>query len=138
MKTLIEAKNLTKRYDNKLALDELNLNIREGEIFSLLGENGAGKSTTINLFLGFLKPTSGQAFINGIEVQSNLEKIKQHIAYIPENVMLYGNLTGLENLDLFSSIAGKKLKNEDLQRLALNAGLSSDSLNKKFHPILKG
>ena len=114
MKNLLEAKNLTKHYGDKIALTDLNLSIAEGEIFSLLGENGAGKSTTINLFLGFITPTSGQVFVNGLDVSSNNDEIKKFIAYIPENVMLYNNLSGLENLELFSSLAGFNYSDEEL------------------------
>ncbi|KKL23279.1 hypothetical protein LCGC14_2427010, partial [marine sediment metagenome] len=66
---MIQALNLTKRYGSHLALNKLNLQINPGEICCLLGQNGAGKSTTINLFLGFLEPTSGNTIINGINVQ---------------------------------------------------------------------
>ena len=65
---MLEAKDLTKRYGNKVALTDLNLEVEQGEIFCLLGQNGAGKTTTINLFLGLLEPTNGQALIGGLEV----------------------------------------------------------------------
>lgn len=69
---MLEAIDLTKRYeDGHLALDALNLRIEPGEIFFLLGANGAGKSTTLNLFLDFIRPTSGRALVNGVEVRSN-------------------------------------------------------------------
>ena len=103
---MLEAKNLTKRYGSHTALNKLNLSIQPGEIFALLGQNGAGKTTTINLFLGFTEPTEGVASINGISVAENPQEIKKHLAYIPETVMLYPNLTGLENLEYFSLLAG--------------------------------
>lgn len=73
-----------------------------------MGQNGTGKTTTINLFLGFTKPTSGELKINDISVIKNPEKTKKHIAYIPETVTLYTNLTGIENLKFFLSLAGFK------------------------------
>ena len=103
---MLTAKNLTKRYDNQIALNCLNLTINEGEIFALLGQNGAGKTTTINLFLGFIEPSEGTVSINNISVSDNVLETKQYLAYIPETVMLYPNLTGIENLEFFSSLAG--------------------------------
>ena len=98
---MLEAIKLTKRYGKKEALADLNLVVGQGEVFCLLGQNGAGKTTTINLFLGLLQPTSGQALIGGLDVRENKVSTNQMIAYIPEVVQLYGNLSGLENLDFF-------------------------------------
>jgi ABC-2 type transport system ATP-binding protein len=103
---MLEAIQLTKRYEGAVALDSLNLKIEPGEVFCLLGANGAGKTTTINLFLNFIPPTSGTARINGLDVTERPLETKKYLAYIPEQVMLYRNLTGLENLEYFSSLAG--------------------------------
>src|SRR5687767_15576037 len=103
---MLQAKNLTKKYNGHTALNNLDLTVERGEIFCLLGQNGAGKTTTINLFLGFTAATSGKATVNGIEVRPNDAATKKFVAYIPEVVQLYGNLTGIENLDLFSRLAG--------------------------------
>lgn len=135
---MLEAKNLTKRYDNRTVLNRLNLNIEAGEIFALLGQNGAGKTTTINLFLGFIKPSHGSAFINGLSVSENPEQIKQYIAYIPETVMLYPNLTGLENLQYFSSLAGFNYSNNTLGELLSEAGLQSTAFKQKLSGYSKG
>ena len=101
---MLSAKNLTKKYGEQTALNALNLTIKEGEIFALLGQNGAGKTTTINLFLGFIEPTAGTVKINDISVVENALETKKYVAYIPETVMLYPNLTGIENLQFFSSL----------------------------------
>lgn len=95
---MLQAINLTKQYvaGQAPSLDALNLTVQPGEIFCLLGQNGAGKTTTINLFLGFLKATSGQALINGMDVAEHSQETKKFLAYLPETVMLYPNLTGLE------------------------------------------
>ncbi|WP_255651163.1 ABC transporter ATP-binding protein [Cesiribacter sp. SM1] len=138
MQYILEAKRLCKQYQDKLALKDLNLQIRPGEIFCLLGQNGAGKSTTINLFLGFLKPTSGAAYIKGLEVASNLTKVKEYLAYIPENVMLYPNLTGLENLSLFSSLAGFEYSKDELMRYLLQAGLPAEAASRRVGGYSKG
>lgn len=135
---MLEAKNLTKKYGNHIALDNLNLSIGEGEIFALLGQNGAGKTTTINLFLGFLEPTSGEAKINGISVAENPQEIKQYLAYIPETVMLYPNLTGIENLEYFSALAGFDYSTNELRSLLSTAGLQSQAFDQKLGGYSKG
>ncbi|RNI22073.1 ABC transporter ATP-binding protein [Rufibacter latericius] len=138
MEFALEAKQLRKEYQDKLALKGLELQIEPGEIFCLLGQNGAGKSTTINLFLGFIKPTAGAAYINGLEVAANPIKVKEYLAYIPENVMLYPNLTGLENLALFSSLAGFEYSPESLMQYLIEAGLPAEASTRKVGAYSKG
>ncbi|WP_317239086.1 ABC transporter ATP-binding protein [Hymenobacter sp. 5516J-16] len=138
MTYILEARDLRKEYPSKLALQGLNLQIEPGEVFCLLGQNGAGKSTTINLFLGFIAPTSGAAFVNGLEVAANPLKIKEHLAYIPENVMLYPHLTGLENLALFSSLAGFKYKEAELLDYLYRAGLPAEAVRRRVGTYSKG
>ena len=135
---MLEAINLTKKYGDTIALKELNLTIPKGEIFALLGQNGAGKTTTINLFLGFVTPTSGTLTINGIPVLENETQTKKHIAYIPETVMLYPNLTGLENLEFFSSLAGFKYSKMELGELLSHAGLQQVAHNQRVGGYSKG
>jgi ABC-2 type transport system ATP-binding protein len=124
---MLEALHLTKKYGNHIALNDLNLNIKKGEIFALLGQNGAGKTTTINLFLGFIKPTEGELKINGISVSTNAQETKKDVAYIPETVMLYPNLSGIENLNYFSSLAGFKYSNTELAYFLEKAGLQIEA-----------
>ncbi|TXK33299.1 ATP-binding cassette domain-containing protein [Pontibacter qinzhouensis] len=138
MEIVLEAKQLKKQYQDKLALKGLDLQLQAGEIFCLLGQNGAGKSTTINLFLGFIKPTAGAAFINGLEVATNVTKVKEYLAYIPENVMLYPNLTGLENLALFSRLAGFDYKKEELMQYLVEAGLPAEAAARRVGAYSKG
>ncbi|UOQ69425.1 ABC transporter ATP-binding protein [Hymenobacter volaticus] len=135
---MLEAKDLRKQYPAKLALQGLNLQIEAGEVFCLLGQNGAGKSTTINLFLGFVLPTAGAAYINGLEVAKNPLKIKQHLAYIPENVMLYPHLTALENLSLFSSLAGFNYQKGELLTYLAQAGLPTEAVGRRVGTYSKG
>ena len=135
---MINTNNLTKRYGEHTALNNLNLNIRSGEVYCLLGANGAGKTTTINLLLGFIEPTSGSAFINQLNVQENARATKRFLAYIPENLMLYPNLTAIENLDYFSGIAGKKLSTSDLKGALEESGLQSEAFNKRISTFSKG
>jgi len=135
---MLEAKNLTKRYGSHTALSKLNLTIKPGEIFALLGQNGAGKTTTINLFLGFIEPTDGSASINGISVAEHPQEIKQHLAYIPETVMLYPNLTGIENLEYFSSLAGFGYSKKELGELLSTAGLQQQAFDQRLGGYSKG
>src|ERR1700751_4868925 len=119
---MLEAINLTKSYNGTVALNGLNLSIEAGEVFCLLGANGAGKTTTINLFLNFTNPTSGTAKVKGLDVTQHPIETKKHIAYIPEQVMLYKNLTGLDNLEYFSALAGRAdYKKEELTAFLLTA-----------------
>lgn len=103
---MLKTVSLHKKYNDFTALKSLNLEIEKGEIFALLGQNGAGKSTTINILLGLIKPTAGDAYIDQISIKENPQKIKKHLAYIPETVLLYPNLTGLENLDFSPRLPG--------------------------------
>jgi ABC-2 type transport system ATP-binding protein len=135
---MITTNNLTKKYGNQIALNNLNLNVNQGEIYCLLGANGAGKTTTINLLLGFIEPTSGNALINDINVHENAKATKQYLAYIPENLILYPSLTAVENLDYFSGIAGKKLSPTQLEEFLSEAGLQTDAFNKRVAAFSKG
>nr|QNO53544.1 vitamin B12 import ATP-binding protein BtuD [Methanosarcinales archaeon ANME-1 ERB6] len=99
---MIKTENLTKVYNGKKAVDDLNLEIAEGDIFGFLGPNGAGKSTTILMLVGLIEPTEGKCFINDIEVARNPLKVKELIGYLPENVGFYGNMTAEQNLDYFA------------------------------------
>jgi len=99
---MLEAHQLVKHYGDHMALAGVSLKVQPGEIYCLLGANGAGKTTTINLFLNFIEATSGKAVVNGIDVADDPLGSKSRLAYIPEQVMLYGPLSGLENLSYFS------------------------------------
>ncbi|TAI49253.1 ABC transporter ATP-binding protein [Flagellimonas allohymeniacidonis] len=135
---MIITNNLSKRYGDQTALENLNLNIKEGDIYCLLGANGAGKTTTINLLLGFIEPSSGSAFINQLSVHENLKATKRFLAYIPENLMLYPSLSAMENLEYFSGIAGKKLSSQQLKDFLEEAGLQSEAFQKRISNFSKG
>jgi ABC-2 type transport system ATP-binding protein len=137
---MLQAIDLTKRYeDGQLALEALNLEIKPGEIFFLLGANGAGKTTTINLFLNFIDPTSGKALINGIDVIERPLDTKKHIAFVSENVMLYGNFTARQNLDFFARLGGKtNLTKKDYYNIMREIGLQEDAFEKKLKTFSKG
>lgn len=137
---MLQAIDLTKRYeDGQLALDALNLEIQPGEIFFLLGANGAGKTTSINLFLNFIEPTSGQALINGIDVVQNPLETKKHVAFVSENVMLYGNFTARQNLDFFARLGGKSnLTKTDYYNVMRRVGLQEEAFEQKLKTFSKG
>ncbi|MFY7908916.1 MAG: ABC transporter ATP-binding protein [Emticicia sp.] len=135
---MLQAKNLTKTYGEQTALNSLNLTINEGEIFALLGQNGAGKTTTINCFLGFIQPSGGTASINGVLVAENALETKKYLAYIPETVMLYPNLSGIENLEFFSSLAGFSYGKEELSSFLSKAGLQNTAHNQRVGGYSKG
>lgn len=124
---MLEAIDLVKQFGSHTALAGLNLQVSAGEVFCLLGSNGAGKTTTINLFLRFLKPTSGLVKVKGLDVANHARETKRFLGYIPEQVMLYGNLTGLENLEYFADLAGVERESrtgllEHLRRAGLPEG----------------
>ena len=135
---MLQAINLTKRYQNHIALNNLNLTVNRGDVFCLLGQNGAGKTTTINLFLGFIAPSGGKALINGVLVRPNDKTTKKFLAYIPEVVMLYSNLTSIENLDFFSRLAGFTYSKEELEHFLLSVGLPNDAFYKRLGQYSKG
>ncbi len=136
---MLEAIKLTKDYGAQRALDGLDLNIRPGEIYCLLGANGAGKSTTINLFLNFIQPTAGTARICGLDVTQQPIETKRSLAYIPEIVMLYRNLSGLENLRYFSALAGHGHYGDDeLAAFLARAGLAPEAHRKWVRGYSKG
>jgi ABC-2 type transport system ATP-binding protein len=135
---MLKSINLTKSYEGKTALHKLNLEVQSGEIYALLGANGAGKSTTINIFMGFIEPSEGQAFINDIEVKNGGSDTKSLLAYIPENVMLYPHLTGVQNLAFFSGLSQKYYSDEALRDLLHRAGLQTDAHDQKVGAYSKG
>ncbi len=98
MEWVVEAENLTKVYQDVKAVDNLNLHIKEGEIYGLLGPNGAGKTTTILMMLGLTEPTSGKIRVHGYNSTTEPLKVKRVTSYLPENVGFYEDLTAYENL----------------------------------------
>lgn len=136
---MLEAINLTKTYNGQLALDSLDLRIEAGEVFCLLGANGAGKTTTINLFLNFIEPDGGKALIKGFDVTENSLETKRYLAYIPEQVNLYKNLSGLENLEYFSALAGQdKYSKDELLSFFDEVGLQRIAAENRVSGYSKG
>jgi len=99
---VIEFVHLRKEYDNVLAVEDLNLNIPQGEIYGLIGPNGAGKTTTIRMACGLLAPTLGRALVNGVEVAQEPERAQQYIGYLSDFFAVYEDLKVWEYLDFFA------------------------------------
>ncbi|GAB6162289.1 ATP-binding cassette domain-containing protein [Desulfothermus naphthae] len=103
---MIKVKDLTKYYNNFLALEKINFKISRGEIVGLLGPNGAGKTTTLRLLTGYLKPTSGSIEVKGYNIKDDYLKIKSIMGYLPESVPIYKNLMVYEYLTYVGAIRG--------------------------------
>jgi len=100
---ILRTEHLTRKYGDHLALNDLNLAIRPGEVFGYIGPNGSGKTTTFRILCGLLDPTSGQAFIDGQDVTGNKDLIKQLVGYLPDNFGVYPTLRVWEYLDFFAA-----------------------------------
>lgn len=124
----IKAENITKVFGDFTAVDQLNFEVKKGEIFGFLGANGAGKTTAMRMFIGLSIPTSGSATVAGFDVYQETEKIKKNIGYMSQKFSLYGNLTVKENLDFFGGIYGiprKELKTKGAE-LIKELGLENE------------
>ena len=106
--TIISIKELSKNYKTKVALNNVSLDISKGELFGLLGVNGAGKTTLIKILCGLTKKTSGTVFINNLNLDENIEKIKEIVDVSPQETSIANNLTVKENLDFFAAIYEKE------------------------------
>lgn len=102
--TILETKELTKRFNSLIAVDSLSISVEEGEVYGLLGPNGAGKTTTIKMLTTLLPPTSGSAEIGGFDIVRNQGGVRRVIGYVPQIISADGTLTGYENLLIFAKL----------------------------------
>jgi ABC-2 type transport system ATP-binding protein len=125
----ITTENLTKKYEDKLAVENLSLQVGKGELFGLLGPNGAGKTTTISIICGLIKPTSGTVKIYGYDVIKEQQKVKKLIGVCIQETAIYPYLTGIENLALFGNLYGmnKKTIKERSNLLLTKMALKEDA-----------
>jgi ABC-2 type transport system ATP-binding protein len=107
---MIETKNLTKNYGNLTAVDDLNLTIKDGDIFGFIGPNGAGKTTTMRILVTLLEPTRGTAFINGLDVTKDGKKVRRLVGYMPDFMGVYDDLKVFEYLEFFAAAFGIERK----------------------------
>lgn len=135
---MIDIKNLTKSFGNTKAIQDLTLKVAESDIFCLLGPNGAGKTTTVNLLMGFITPDEGKILVNGLEVTNKSLEARQFISFIPENLALYPNLTGIENLEFFAGLSNGQLADTDLKKLLIEAGLQQSAFDQRVSGYSKG
>ncbi len=105
---ILKVNDLTKKYGNSLVVDNLNLEIRKGEVFGLLGPNGAGKSTTMNMICNIVKPTLGNVEFMGKDFRKNKKDLSKHLGFIPQDLAIHGSLKAWENVELFTSLYGIK------------------------------
>ncbi len=137
---MLQAVGLTKRYeDGLLALDHLDLTVPAGELFCLLGANGAGKTTAVNLFLNFIEPSGGEALVDGIDVARRPLEAKKLIAYVSENVMLYENFTARQNLEYFARLGGRQsLSKDECYQVLRRVGLQEKAWEQRLRLFSKG
>lgn len=134
MNVIIKTENLTKRYGDKTALDNLSISINEGEVLGYLGPNGSGKTTTIRLLLGLIKPTSGGAEIMGEDAFKKASHIHQRVAYVPGETSYWPSMSGGETLRLLGNLHGdvdEKYQNELIKKFNFDP-------NKKVRAYSKG
>jgi len=124
-KTVIEITNVTKKYGNFTAVDDISFTIQNGEIIGFLGPNGAGKSTTMNMITGYIEPTEGTITVNGYDIQKKPQKAKKQIGYMPEGVPLYQDLTVKEFVTYMAELkkVDKKVKKEEVEKALTETGI---------------
>lgn len=122
---MIEITNVTKKYGNFTAVDDISFNIQNGEIIGFLGPNGAGKSTTMNMITGYIEPTEGTITVNGYDIQKKPQKAKKQIGYMPEGVPLYQDLTVKEFVTYMAELkkVDKKVKKEEVEKALTETGI---------------
>lgn len=136
---MIEVKNISKKYGNFTAVDNINFQIEEGEIVGLLGPNGAGKSTTMNMITGFIEPTEGEILVDNYNIQKKAKKAKKQIGYMPEGVPLYNDLTVIEFVQYMAGLKGvaKKERKQEIERVIRETNLY-EVQNKLIKNISRG
>ncbi|MCY3737765.1 MAG: ABC transporter ATP-binding protein [Gemmatimonadaceae bacterium] len=136
---MLEIIGMTKHYGDVHAVNDLTLTIEPGEIFTMLGANGAGKTTTLMVALGFTEPTDGTVKICGVDVTRDPLEAKRHVAYVSENVMLYGNFTARQNLEFFTKLGGRKqVEASEYDQVMDRVGLQRDAFDRRVKGFSKG
>lgn len=131
-------RDAVKRFGSRTALGGLDLTVQAGEVYALLGPNGAGKTTTINLILGFHQADAGTVMVSGIDSASDPLGARSRAAYIPEQVALYPDMTGFQNLRYFTTLAGLSLDEANCARLLDETGLAREAQHRKAGGYSKG
>lgn len=136
---MIEVKNISKKYGNFIAVDNISFEVNDHEIVGFLGPNGAGKTTTMNMITGFIEPTEGEIIINGFNISKNPNKAKKQMGYMPENVPLYNDLTVKEFINYMAELkrVNKKERKEVVKNILEETGLL-DVQNKLIKNVSRG
>ena len=136
---MIEVKNITKKYGNFTAVENINFTVNDGEIVGLLGPNGAGKSTTMNMITGFIEPTEGEIIVNGYNISKKPKKAKMQIGYMPENVPLYTDLTVKEFVSYMAELklVEKNRRKEEIEKVIKETELQ-EVQNKLIRNLSRG
>src|SRR5690606_21090873 len=126
-RVLIQVENLTKKYGDHLAVDNISFAVEKGEILGFLGPNGAGKSTVMNIITGYISATDGTVKVDGYDILEEPEKVKSRIGYLPELPPLYGDMTVIEYLNFVSDIkgVGKEERQEDIKQVMDLVGIDN-------------
>ena len=131
---MIKVENVTKKYGNFVAVENISFDIEEGEIVGFLGKNGAGKTTTMNMITGYIEPTQGRIEIDGYDMNKKPKKAKKQIGYMPEGVPIYNDLTVKEFVNYMADLKGVKRehKKEEVQKVIKETGLTDvqNTLNR--------
>jgi len=138
MTSPLEARSLSLIREGNTVLDGVSFRVTKGEIFALLGGNGAGKSSALLTFLGFLAPSGGEVLVNGQSVGSDVASARSAIAYLPEAASLYGHMTAYENLDYFLDLAGKSASREDIDTALDRVALPTEARSRRLQSYSKG
>lgn len=136
---MIQVKDVTKKYGNFIAVENLNFEIKHGEVIGLLGPNGAGKSTTMNMLTGFIEPSEGSIIINGKDIVKKAREAKKNIGYMPENVPLYLDLTVREFVTYMAELklVQRKERKKQVEEIIKATGLE-DVKNKLIRNLSRG
>ncbi|MEN6395621.1 MAG: ABC transporter ATP-binding protein [Methanoregula sp.] len=135
---MLTARNLTKRYDDFTALDDVSFSFPEAGIFGVIGHNGAGKTTLLKMIAGLIVPTSGELVVNGIDVVRNPVALKETLGYLPEESRLYDTMTAEDYLAFFGDIYGIPIEEIVIRTRRLFAALSLETDGKKLGEFSKG
>ena len=134
---MLEINHLTKKYSDFTAVSDLNLTVNKGTIFGFLGHNGAGKTTTLSILTTLILPSDGSASIGGYNVAKDNLKVRSLLGYLPENIMLYGDLTAAENLKFFGRLSGVEKLDARIDDVLTLLGLL-EWKNRKVKTFSKG
>ena len=130
---------LTKQFGSHVAVDNISLHVKTGEVLCILGPNGAGKSTTLKMILGLCEPSAGRVLVNAIDVNQDTAQARRFLAYIPEEMALHESFTGFENLKYFHALTGDTPTSDDfLESCLTRSGLQAEAWHTRLGNYSKG